>query len=350
MNTGYEGTFVISWAQTTVDSTDNAPLAGLTTGSDWQWSGEAVRVDSSRELELLQNVGDQTDKRRRAAIFVHHLAGAATVGAAGLDMLNENDSRLNVGFEVTDGYESHRVSLVVSPNGGCPLLVFAGSMPRAETPLRVVRANMIATEDDPLTEQPSGVVNLAEGTRVRTPSGECAVEELREGSVVLTREHGGQPVLWVGQRQLSAARMMADPKTKPIRLRAGAIRSGQPDSDMLVSPHQQILVSGARAKKLIGQNEVLASAADLVDGSLISTDRMASEVSFYQVLLGRHEVIWANGVPVESQHPVFSDLDTTKTEHRARLQSLFPQLDDMATRAAYGRRVIQEDSAQFGVA
>ncbi len=350
MNMGYEGTFVISWAQTKVNLTENAPLGALTAGSNWQWSGEALRVDSSRELELLQNVGDQTDKRRRAAIFVHQLAGAATIGAAGLVMLDENDSRLNVGFEVTDGYESYRVSLVVSPNGGSPLLVFAGSVPRADTSLRVVRANMVATHDDPLTEQPSGVVNLSEGTRVRTPSGECEVESLREGSVVLTREHGGQPVLWVGQRQVSAARMMIDPGAKPIRLRAGAIRSGQPDADLLVSPHQQILVSGRRAQQLVGQDEVLASAVDLVDGSLISSDRNASEVSFYQVLLGRHEVIWANGVPVESQHPAFSDLDTTKTEHRARLQSLFPQLDDMATRAVAASQVNYANSAHIGVA
>ena len=350
MNTGYEGTFVISWAQTTVNLAENAPLETLTAGSDWQWSGEALRVDCTRELALLQNVGDQVDKRRRAAIFVHQLAGAATVGAAGLEMLADDDPRLNVGFEITDGYESYRVSLVVSPNGGCPLLVFAGSMPRPETTLRVVRANMVATHDDPLTEQPSGVAVLAKGTRVRTPSGECAVEELREGNVILTREHGGQPVLWVGQRHVSEVRMMVEPETKPIRLRAGAIRSGQPDADLLVSPHQQVLVSGMRAQQLVGQDEVLASAADLVDGSLITIDRRASEISFYQVLLGRHEVIWANGVPVESLHPAFADLDTTNAQHRARLKSLFPQIDDMVARAAPCPDVLPENLAQMGFA
>ena len=350
MNMGYEGTFVISWAQTKVNLTDNAPLQTLTAGSDWQWSGEALRVDCTRELALLQNVGDQVDNRRRAAIFAHQLVGAATIGAAGLEVLADDDPRLNVGFEVTDGYESYRVSLVVSPNGGCPLLVFAGAMPRANTTLRVVRANMVATQEDLLTEQPSGVAVLSEGTRVRTPSGECAVEELREGSVVLTREHGGQPVLWVGQRHVSEVRMMVHPETKPIRLRAGAIRSGQPDSDLLVSPHQQILVSGMRAQKLAGRDEVLASAADLVDGSLITTDRNASEISFYQVLLGRHEVIWANGVPVESQHPAFADLDTTNAEHRARLKSLFPQLDGMAARNAPAPYEIHDNLVQMGFA
>lgn len=84
MNTGYEGTFVISWAQTKVNLTENAPMAMLTAGSDWEWSGEAVRLDRTRELALLQNVGDQIDKRRRAAIFAHQLVGAATVGASAL--------------------------------------------------------------------------------------------------------------------------------------------------------------------------------------------------------------------------------------------------------------------------
>lgn len=350
MNTGYEGTFVISWAQTTVNSTVNAPMAMLTTGSDWEWSGEAVRLDRTRELALLQNVGDQVDKRRRAAIFAHQLVGAATIGAAGLEVLAEDDPRLNVGFEVTDGYESYRVSLVISPNGGTPLLVFAGSMPRPETTLRVVRTNLVATQDDLLTELPSGVAILSQGSRVRTPSGECAVEDLREGSVILTREHGGQPVLWVGQRHISQARMMVEPELKPIRLRAGAIRPGQPDADLLVSPHQQILVSGMRAKQLLGQAEVLAGAADLVDGSLIMCDRNAPEITFYQILLGRHEVVWANGVPVESQHPAFADLDATMTEHRARLKALFPQLDEMATSTAQTPHVVHENSMEIGVA
>ena len=350
MNTGYEGTFVISWAQTKVNLTENAPMAMLTAGSDWEWSGEAVRLDRTRELALLQNVGDQIDKRRRAAIFAHQLVGAATVGAVGLEMLAEDDPRLNVGFELTDGYDSYRVSLVVSPNGGTPLLVFAGSMPRPETTLRVVRANLVATQDDLLTEQPSGVAILSQGTRVRTPSGECAVEELREGSVVLTREHGGQPVLWVGQRHISEARMMVEPELKPVRLRAGAIRPGQPDADLLVSPHQQILVSGMRAKQLLGQEEVFASASDLVDGQLILSDRNAPEITFYQVLLGRHEVVWANGVPVESLHPAFADLNTTKAEHRARLKSLFPQLNEMVDHATPPAHVIHEGSVEFGVA
>ncbi|MCK0141760.1 Hint domain-containing protein [Aliiroseovarius sp. F20344] len=350
MKKGYEGTFVISWAQTKVDMADNAPLRALVAGSDWQWSGKALRVDRSRELELLQNVGEQSDIRKRAAVFVHQLVGAATIGADGLDMLAEDDPRLNVGFEVTDGYESYLVSLVVSPNGGCPLLVFAGAVPPSETTLRVVRANMVATFNDVLTEQPSGMAVLTQGTRVRTPSGECPVEKLREGSIVLTREHGGQPVLWVGRRQVSAARMLVNPETKPVRLRAGAIRSGQPDADLLVSPHQQILVSGMRAQKLIGQDEVLASAADLVDGSLISTDRIAEETSYYQVLLGRHEVIWANGVPLESQHPAFSDLGSTQSDHQSRLTSLFPGLGGFTAQSDDNVHEIHGAKGQIGVA
>lgn len=350
MNTGYEGTFVIGWAQTTVDGAENAPLSALITGSKWHWSGDALRVDGTRDLALLQDAGGEIDSRRRAAAFVYRLTGAATLGADMLDPLADEDPKLNVGFEITDGYDSYRVSLIMPPNGGCPLLVFAGAMPQAGTTLRVIRANVMASQEDPLTELPSGVALLAKGTRVRTPSGDCPVEKLREGSVILTRAHGGQPVFWIGKCETAPGQTMVEPDAKPIRLRAGAIRSGQPDADLLVSPHQQILVSGKRARQLIGQNEVLASASDLVDGSLISSDRKAADIPFYQVLLGRHEVIWANGVPVESQHPVFADLDGTKAEDRARLQELFPQLDDMVTRAALGLQENNGKSAHIGVA
>lgn len=43
------------------------------------------------------------------------------------------------------------------------------------------------------------------GTRIATPRGECAVEALRVGDRVITRDNGLQEIRWIGQRTLSGA-------------------------------------------------------------------------------------------------------------------------------------------------
>ncbi len=50
MQTGYKGTFVISWAQTELDGARAAPPSALGVGAVWRWWGEAVRVDGPADI------------------------------------------------------------------------------------------------------------------------------------------------------------------------------------------------------------------------------------------------------------------------------------------------------------
>ena len=55
------------------------------------------------------------------------------------------------------------------------------------------------------------------GTRVYTPAGSVAVQDVRPGDHLLTRDSGMQQVVWVGRRTLSAVEIAADPALAPIR-------------------------------------------------------------------------------------------------------------------------------------
>ena len=50
METGFNGTFVISWSQTEVDGIPGASVTSLGVGSNWRWTGTPLRVDGPRDL------------------------------------------------------------------------------------------------------------------------------------------------------------------------------------------------------------------------------------------------------------------------------------------------------------
>ncbi|MBM3589483.1 MAG: hypothetical protein FJX33_17210 [Alphaproteobacteria bacterium] len=92
------------------------------------------------------------------------------------------------------------------------------------------------------------VICFAEGTRVMTPIGEAAVENLRAGDVVLAMrggEAGFETLRWVGSMDVAVPRdaVMAA-KTAPILITACALADGLPARDLRVSPDHAIEVDG----------------------------------------------------------------------------------------------------------
>lgn len=332
METGFNGTFVISWSQTEVDGTPGAPVTSLHVGSNWRWTGSPLRVDGPRELRDLESASGEQDQRRRIAHSVQKLVGAAIDPSQPFGSHSVDPNNLNMGFEVTDGHASYVVTLINGPDGQI-LLMFAGELPAPNVDFWVVRACIEPSTHNQLMDQPAGVVSLVHGTRLMTYSGDVNVEQLRVGDEILTRDNGTQKVLWIGQKRICGTQMFAKPSLRPIRLRAGSLRSGQPDSDLIVSGEQQVLLNGKRAREMFHEDEVLISARDLVDERRVVIDYTVRDIVYYHILVQNHEVVWANGVPSESFHPANTDIASLDSEQRDPLFLRYPQLDYHA--AAY---------------
>lgn len=164
------------------------------------------------------------------------------------------------------------------------------------------------------------------GTRIMTDRGEVAVEVLRAGDLVLTRDHGLQPLAWAGSRRLSLADLVVHPALRPIRIAAGALGANLPERDMQVSPQHRMLVEGARAEMLFGDAEVLVAATHLTALSGVEQVMPTGGVTYIHLLFAQHEIVQADGAWSESFQPAARTLSAMDADQRAEIEALFPEL------------------------
>ncbi len=158
---------------------------------------------------------------------------------------------------------------------------------------------------------------FARGTRIETATGFVAVEDLRDGMMIETMDHGLQPVRRVLSKAVDGRGALAPVEFAPGVL--GNIRA------LRVSPHHRMVVSGWRAELLTGEPEVLAAAADLVDGARVRVEPV-EQVEYFHLLFDRHEIIFAEGAATESYHPFASDAANLAPDTLAELESVFPDM------------------------
>jgi hypothetical protein len=168
------------------------------------------------------------------------------------------------------------------------------------------------------TEQ---VICFVAGTRIATPFGPRRVEDLVLGDLVLTRDHGPQPLRWTGSRRTAATGACA-----PIRLRPGVLHGLE--RDLLVSPRHRVLFEGYRAQLLFGENEVLVAARHLVDGRDVTIEE-GGEVTYVHLLFDAHEIVTAEGAETESFLPGLRGIIGLDGPSRARLLDACPGLRSM---------------------
>ena len=100
-----------------------------------------------------------------------------------------------------------------------------------------IRSN-VTPSNAPDTTDPTAIVDVpcfTAGTLIETPTGAKAIEDLAEGDLVLTLDHGPQPIRWVGSRILTSVDLQANPRLRPICVLAGALGAGLPLSATITS-------------------------------------------------------------------------------------------------------------------
>jgi hypothetical protein len=343
MGTGFRGAFVISWAQTWIDGYPAEDQEDLVEGMGWSWHGRALPLEGDGAALVLTASRDHEELRSRAARVVRKMLQRPAPGPAEL-AAEEADPVFRGAFVVSDGKRFFTIVPILLEDGAAPILLFAGDMPPPDRDLTIVHCSDRTLRTTP-SERPS-VICFTPGTRLRTDRGETPIEDLGPGDRLLTRDSGPQDVLWSGHRRMSGARLFAMPDQRPIRMRHGALGVDRPDADLVVSPEHRVLVTGAAARDLWGEPEVLVRAADLVGDRFVTVDHSLRETWYIHLMLDRHEVIWANGLEVETFHPGFMGLEHLTGGQRQLLFDRRPELSRNADLyGAPARRMVSRAEA-----
>lgn len=168
---------------------------------------------------------------------------------------------------------------------------------------------------------------FAEGTLIDTARGRVAVDALLPGDLVLTRDHGYQPVRWSGSCSL-----VSTFETAPIEIEEGALGN---HGRLVVSPQHRILLRDYRAQMLFDAEEVLISAKHLVDDRRVRRQQVGKAITYVHLLFDRHEVLRSNGMWTESYLPGPEAARSFDRDVQKEITTLFPHLD-LRTGRGYG--------------
>lgn len=195
------------------------------------------------------------------------------------------------------------------------------------------------------------VICFTPGAQIVTDRGLIAVEDLRPGHRVVTRDNGLQELAWVGQKDLGLPQLLATPELAPVTIKAGALGDGLPEHDLTVSPNHRILVSSEATRLLFDESEVLVSAKHLV-GKPGVTQSVPNKASYIHLLFEDHQLVMSNGSWTESLLPATQALRGVESDQLRELLMLFPELESQSNRDSLHavRRDLKGFEAQAAIA
>lgn len=146
----------------------------------------------------------------------------------------------------------------------------------------------VSDEVEPVGPMPSLMGNVP----VATPQGYRALRDLDCGDTVYTRDSGVVPVLHRVTRTVPALGSF-----QPVRLRAPYLGLQR---DIIVAPHQRLVIGGSEVEYLFGREAVLVSARSLVNGFAAVREVGHLLVRYAHLLLPKHSAFIAAGAACES--------------------------------------------------
>ena len=161
------------------------------------------------------------------------------------------------------------------------------------------------------------VICFTTDSLILTDRGERPVQDLRVGDMVVTRDHGLQPIRWISHTTTAGVGRLA-----PIRIQSGAFGNHSP---LIVSPQHRMVYEGPQASLLFAQPEVMIPAVHLLHSGC-ATQNDVDRVTYFHMMFDTHQVIFANGAATESFHPGHQGLKAVDDAARDELFTLFPEL------------------------
>jgi hypothetical protein len=317
----------------------------IQTYKDGAQSLAGMQIWSAKRGLLYSFGGSDSTASNGTATLVGQYTGAEPSGYfdAGLPDNNSNQGLLE------DGENNKYDTLyLVDTNTGEYIALRYGDPPRSQAlPSGFTGTNLVGTESI-TTNAPNGVavhrnaagdlvegspspgspgpVCFAAGTLIDTAAGPRRIETLVAGDRVRTRDHGLQPVRWIGACHVRAAEMRRRPQLAPVRIARGALGAGLPSRELVVSPQHRLLLQSRISDRMFGIGGVLVPALRLAELPGVSRETAARDVRYFHLLFDAHEIVFAEGCPAESLliGPMARRL--LSPEAQAEIDALFPGL------------------------
>jgi Hint domain len=142
--------------------------------------------------------------------------------------------------------------------------------------------------------QGASVHCLLRGTSIQTASGARKIEDLAVGDLLPTVFGGLRPIQWISRYPFKKS----DPSkpwvkaVRPVRVVRSALGPDVPQTDLYLAGWHSLFIDG-----------VLIPVGSLINGTTIKLDeaRELAELEFFNIKLESHDVIYAEGAPVETQ-------------------------------------------------
>ena len=289
---------------------------GISIGSNWPNDSSALNASGStmRDMDIEVPGG-------KAAVGSEITFGGQDLTIIGTGRAETYDQFLNESMgdavDVVIAVDSNGNQVMIFPEGAPDHVL---NNPPASYSLRIRDTDAVGYDFDggePLC--------FAEGTLIRTPLGDVAIETLRAGDLVVDSNGAEHVIRWIGSTRLRLGG--ANAKFRPVRIPAGSLGVDKPNADLRVSPQHRVHLSDGRVKLLFALDAAMAPAKHLVSGA-IDYDFDAEEVSYYHVLCDEHVVLIANNL--ESESLLLGDMARTTFDVQAwsEVRALFPELDD----------------------
>jgi len=239
----------------------------------------------------------------------------AQIGSATLIGTQMDNGDVFFGIFFGDGFDSPVSSITFDTIGGNSATVFLGD-----------GSNIDGANVNP---PPPCFVS---GTLICSARGLVPVQEIRQGDLIQTIDNGMRSVRWIGKRCVLGSELHANPKFRPIRIKANALGNGQPYSDLLVSPQHRVLIRSKIAQRMFGAEEVLLPAIKLTDHDGIELVNDLTEVTYFHFMFDTHEIVFSNGAATESFYPGKQALRSVGEASRNEIFQLFPELMSLGNR------------------
>lgn len=174
------------------------------------------------------------------------------------------------------------------------------------------------THFNPVAQKPTArpYTAICGTTMIDTPDGPRSAGSLKNGDWITTRDNGPQQLRWTQSTWMSRQQLEANAALCPLRVRA----NNDLAKDLIIAPTTRILARGPLG-------ETLMTAKMLVDcGGAIST-LPRNGIVYVQLMLNSHQIILADGVAIESFHPLCLSRTRQDAALVAEVTNVFPGLE-----------------------